>query len=260
MLLFEKLTFGDLQEKIASLREKKGEERKTLLLIDRAIKFGQGVVVGLLWDRALVYQHIVMAEDSKEMKNSKRRSKALAKMEASVLTAGKYIKENGLKEWESRYYRFLGRVYDYQGNFEKSIEVYKKAIPLAKFDPDFTQKGFPRWLEVEGFLSYALLMAGRIKAGYSLARKTYDKFDNGPEGKSLKEKDYYTWAIWKSGIAIRTLRAFLSKKYTYSKDEMLSWLSEVEKDLNPPKAVKIWGDFSLRRDEIASIKRSLKLD
>lgn len=260
MQLFEKLTFGDLQKKIASLREKKGKEKETLSLINRAINFGEGVVVNLMWDKALVYQHLAMQEDSKPegRKNLRKRGWALAKMEASVLSVGKHIKENELKEWESRYYRFLGRVYDYKRDFAKSIGAYKKALPLARLDPEFTKRGYPRWLEIEGFLSYALLMSGRIKEGYSLARKTYNKFDDSPEGRSLKEKDYYTWAIWKSGIAIRTFGAFLSGKHTFDKDEMLSWLSQNEEILNPPKNIRIWGDFSLRKDEIAALKRKLR--
>ncbi|KKU04255.1 MAG: hypothetical protein UX88_C0002G0002 [Candidatus Woesebacteria bacterium GW2011_GWC2_47_16] len=260
MLLFEKSTFGDIQKKIASLREKKGKEKETLSLINKAINFGQGLVVNLMWDRALVYQHLAMQEDSKpeRRKNLRKRGWALAKMEASVGSAGKYIKENGLKEWESRYYRFLGRVYDYKRDFAKSVTAYKKAIPLVRLDPEFIKKGYPRWLEIEGFLSYALLMSGRIKEGYSLARKTYNKFDNSPEGRSLKEKDYYTWAIWKSGVVVRTFGVFLLGKYTFDKGEILSWLSEAEKDLTPSKNIRIWGDFSLRKDEVAALKRKLQ--
>ncbi|MFZ5932696.1 MAG: tetratricopeptide repeat protein [Patescibacteria group bacterium] len=240
-LLFEKSTFGHIQGAVASLREGKGKEKETLSLIERALRFGQGVVVNLLWERILVYQHLVMQGNKK----------ALPKMEAATLAAGKYVKQNKLKEWESRSLRFLGRLYDYKGKFSESVKAYKKAIPLARLDPDFVKKGYPRWLELEGFLSSALIKSGKVNEGVNLAKKTFEKFNQSSEGKFLKKKDYYTWAIWKSGIAIRTIEATHSKRF-------LSWLAEVGKDLNPPKGVKIWGDFSLRRDEIATLKRRVQ--
>ena len=240
-LLFEKSTFGHIQEAISSLREKKGKEKETLSLIDRAIRFGQGVVVNLLWERILVYQHLVMQGNRK----------ALPKMEAATLAAGKYVKQNNLTEWESRYLRFLGRLYDYKGKFSESVKAYKKAIPLARIDPDFVKKGYPRWFELEGFLSHALVMSGKVNEGIRLAKETFEKFNKSPEGKFLKKKDYYTWAIWKSGIAIRMIEALHSKRF-------LPWLAEVESDLNPARGIKIWGDFSLRKDEIAALKRRLE--
>jgi tetratricopeptide (TPR) repeat protein len=244
------LPFEKISETIASLREKKGNEGTTLAWIDEAIRRGHGFLVNLQFERILVFQHMVMEGDKE----------ALAKMEAATLVAFKYVRQNKLKEWKSRSYRFLGRLYDYKNQFTKATFAYKKALSLAHLDPEYIEKGIPRWLELEGFLSYSLIMSGRIKGGLDLAKRTYKKYNSDKEAKNLKTKDYYTWAIWKSGIPIRTVKALVEKKYVFDRSGMLAWINEAEKVVNPPSGSKIWGDFSLRRDEITSIKRRLKLD
>ena len=87
-------------------------------------------------------------------------------------------------------------------------------------------------------------------------KKIYEKFDKTPEGNRLKKKDYVTWAIWKSGIPIRTIKALLDQKREFDKKLMLDWLNEAKKDLNP-KNKKLWSDFSYRRNEIGSAKKKL---
>lgn len=252
--------FGSISKTIAALREKKGKEKDTLLWIEEAIKFGKGFLANLYFERILVYQHLVMEEDSKPegKKNLKRRKEALARMEAATLMSQKYVADNKLKEWESRAYRFFGRLYDYKGQFSKSVNAYKKSIALVKFDPEVVEKDYPRQFELKAFLSFALIMSGKTKEGYDLAKETFEKFNESKEGKNLKSKDYYTWAVWKSGIPIRTLKALESKKIVFNKKEILSWLNEVEKDVNPSRNVKIWGDFTIRKDEIKAVKRGLR--
>ena len=86
------------------MREEKGKEKDALSWIDQAINFGKGFVVNLYFERILVFQHLVMEEDSKSegKKNIKKRNEALAKMEAATLITQKYVSENKLKSWESR--------------------------------------------------------------------------------------------------------------------------------------------------------------
>lgn len=252
---FEKIT-----ETISSLREKKNNGKDALAWIDEAIRFGKGFITNLYFERILVFQHMVMEEDSKpdDKKNLKKRGQALAKMEAATLAALEYIGQNKLKEWESRAYRFLGRLKDYRGRYQEASVAYKKAIPLSYFDPEYVEKGVPRWLELEGFLPFSLIMSGKPKEGLIRARRTLVKYVSDREAKLLKTKDYYTWAVWKSGVAIRVVGALLARNYVLDRKEVGSWIAETEKDIMPPKSIKIWGDFSARRAELAALKRKLQ--
>lgn len=238
MQLFEKKTFKDIKEKIASLREEKGKEKQTLLLVSDAVRFGHGLVVNLMWERVLSYQHMVMNGD----KN------ALSKMESETLSAFKYVKDNNLKEWQSRAYRFLGRLHDYQNKFSISVQDYKKAIEIVGLDSEPFIK-----FELEGFLSYAYIMTGKVDLGYKLAIQTFDKYNSSVLGKSLKKNDYPTWAIWKSGIPIRTLGAFLSKNINFDKKLAKKWILEIENDLQK-------GEFSYRKSELKTLKEKLQLN
>jgi tetratricopeptide (TPR) repeat protein len=249
MVQLVKSPFKEIGKNIAIMREKKGKEKGTLSWINEAFRLGQGFLVSLYFERILVYQHMLMEGDKK----------ALPKMEAATMVAMKFVKQNRLKEWDSRVYRFLGRLYDYKNQYQKSIPAYKKAISLAKFDPEYIEEGVPRWLELEGFLSYSLLMSGKTKIAIDAAKKTYQKYDANKEALALKKKDYYTWVVWKSGIPIRTINALLSKNITFDKIEMTTWLADAEEIINLPKSAKVWGDFSLRKDEITTLKRKLNL-
>jgi tetratricopeptide (TPR) repeat protein len=260
MNLLIKSPFEEVGRAIALIREKAGEETKALVWIDQAIKFGKGFMVTLYFERILVYQHLVMEEDSKpeDKKDLNRKRAALAKMAAATIVTQKYVEENNLKEWYSRVYRFLGRLYDYKGQFGKSVAAYRKALPLSKFDPEYVEKGVPRWLELEGFLSYALIMSGEVAKGVSFAKKTFKKYDSNNEALALKKKDYYTWAVWKSGIPIRTINGLLAKKLSFDRQEMQAWLSDAETVLDPPKSAKNWGDFGIRKTELEAVKRRLQ--
>lgn len=252
--------FKKISEAIEYIREKKGKEGTALAWIDEAIRFGMGFITNLYFERILVYQHIVMEEDSKpeDKRDLTRRRGALAKMEAATHVAMEYVQTNKLKEWESRAYRFLGRLENYKGEYWKSITAYKKALSLAKLDPEYVEKGVPRWLELESMITAPLILSGQIKAGIELAKRAFKKYDTNLEAKVLKRKDYFTWAVWRSGIPIRVLAALEDKKVVYDKAEMLVWLERAESLLVRPQGIRIWGDFGIRRDEIAALKRRLQ--
>jgi len=247
---------------IASLREKKGKEKEVLALIQGAIESGNSYVIQLFWEEFIVHQHLVMTERAKpeEERDEKKIRKALLNMERVVKEAQYYIKKYKLEHWKHRLYRFLGRFYDYKGLFKKAASNYKKAIPLARQDPEVKEKGYPRWIEVKGFLSYSFIMSGDTRKGMLLAKEAYGDLDSGRDGKYLKNKDYFTWAVWLSGIPIRTINALIDKSQTFDRRQMLSWLSRAEQALVIPKGVKTWGDksFQFRKDEIAALRRRIK--
>ena len=249
-------------EKIKNLREQKGREEETLSVIDKAIGCGHNFVINLFWEEATVYQHILMNELSKPQgsQDFKKKKKALLGMEAATLNAKFYVEKYDLIQWRSRLYRFLGRISDYKGDYKLSVEQYEKSLKFAKKDPDYVESGYPRWFEIEGFLSFALIMAGRSSEGVSLAKQIYKKYDQTQEGRDIRKKDYFTWAVWKTGVPVRTIGALIEKRITFNKKEVLGWLAEAERDLSFPKGKSTWGDksFRFRKDEIASIKRTLE--
>ena len=239
-----------LLEEIRILREQKGKEKQALALMNKSLKEGQDFVIELLWEEALIHQHSYMIKPSSE---------ALQNMEGSIKTAGYFIQKFGLKNYISRLERYLGRINDYKGNFEDSIKNYKKAIKYAHLDPFYLNESKPVRLELEGFLSYALLMSGEVEVGLSMARVVYQKFEE-KEGKELKARDYPTWAIWRSGIPIRIVEGLINKKEKFDRGKMLSWLDQAEKLIQKPVYSKRWGgkvDFSFRKEEFRKVRKNL---
>lgn len=250
----------EISDYIARLREKKGNEKATLVVIKKALMFGHNFVVNLLWEEALTYQHLVMNEDAKgESGDLKVRLQNLRKMEEVVKRAGYYIVRFDLEMWKSRLYRFLGRVCDYKGDYKRAVNYYRKSIKLAKFDPEYMENKIPRWLEGEAFISYSLIMLGQTGKGHTLARTVYDKFDSTAEAKNLKQQDLTTWLIWKSGIPIRTINALMDKKIVFNTKEAYEWLNDVEEMLKSVKNKKLWADLKYRMGELNSVKKRLEI-
>jgi hypothetical protein len=138
-------------------------------------------------------------------------------------------------------------------HFERSVSLFEKMN-----DPSDKVNA----LELSGFLVEALILEGKTEKGVRIATETFDKYDKS-DGQALKDRDYYTWAVWKSGCAIKTWHALLQKGISppgQDREKLLSMLNESEIILNPPSEVKIWGSFDLRKDEIASIKKGLDID
>jgi tetratricopeptide (TPR) repeat protein len=260
-LSFEK-PFKQISDTVAFLREKKGGGKEALKLIEEAISVAQDFVVSLLLEKHLVYQHEAMEELAKpEGKQDKRRKRvALVKMEAATREAEAYVRINSLTRWTSRANRCLGRVEDYKGNYKKAARHYRKAIKFVKKDPEYLREKVPRWLEYESFLAYSTMMGGDIKKGLVLAKKAFEKFDK-TIGRKLRNKDFPTWAIWKSGIPIRMIDGLIQKNERFDKDEMLGWLLEAEEIIKVPKASKKWlgkVDFGFRKDEVTALRRKLE--
>lgn len=248
---------------IAHIREKKSKGRQTLALVDKALIAAHDYVARLYLEKVLVYQHEVMEDRSKPegKQNKSRQVRYIRKMQEATNDAKAYVEKQKLKRWESRIYRFLGRVSDYKREYSKAISHYRRAIATAKKDPEFVQERIPRWLEYEAFLAYSTLMSGKKDTGLAMSRKVYKRFDTTAEGKFLKRHDYPTWAIWKTGIPVRIGFWFIEKGNGLSKKELLDWLAEAKGALKVPAGSKRWVgkvDFQFRLDEIASIKRRIE--
>lgn len=242
LLITKSTSPEEITKQISVLREQKGKEKEVLKVINEALMFGHEFIANLFFEEALTNQHLYMNDNSNK--------KALVDMQKAVLKVGFYINKYNLTKWRSRYFRFLGRIEDYNKNFKKSSFYYKKAIKYVNLDPEPF-----RVFELEGFLAFAILMSGDIKKGYKYSLDVYSKFTKTKTGKELKKKDYFTWEVWRSGIAIRTIGALLESKILINLDEIKRWISEVEIELN----VKGY-DFSYRRSELSELKEKLKLN
>ena len=257
-----KVPIKQIENTITSLREKKGEEKKTLNLIDKALDAAHDFVVELMLEKHIVYQHEVMKEKAnvRGKRNRIRVKKYTDLMEKVANEAMDYAEKNNLDRWVSRVQARLGRASDYKGEYRKSTVYYKRAIETSGKDPEQKYEGIPRWLEYEGFLAYSILMSGRVKKGLSLAREAYEKYDLSV-GKRLKKVDYPTWAIWKSGVPVRMVQGLIESRADFNNKEILNWLAEVVKILEIPKESNRWlgkVDFQFRKDEIAAIRRKLR--
>lgn len=221
LLITKTTSFEEIRQIIGNLREQKGKERETLKLIDESLSFGHDFVANLYFEKALVYQHL----------------KSISEMEEAVLKAKFYIDKYKLISLKTRFFTFLGKVEDLKGRYDKAAINYKKA-----------GKSF----EVLGHLSYSMIMSGQSKKGYKLAKDIYQKFFESKEGKELKKKNYNTWAVWMSGITIRTVNAILDKKLNFDLKEVEKWISDTEKYLN------IKDKFSYRKQEVKELWTRLK--
>lgn len=242
LLITKETSPQEVTKYISILREQKGKEKEVLKIINEALSFGHEFVANLFFEEALTNQHLYMNDSSNK--------KALVDMQKSVLKAGLYINKYNLTKWQSRYFRFLGRIEDYKKNFKKSSFYYKKSIKFVNSDPEPF-----RVFELEGFLAFAILMSGDIKKGYKYSKDVYSKYTKTKIGIDLKKKDYFTWEVWRSGVVIRTINALIDKKVTLNLSEITKWIKEVEAELG----VKGY-DFSYRRLELSDLKEKLKLN
>jgi tetratricopeptide (TPR) repeat protein len=248
---------------IAFLRESKGGEEQAIEIVNKALDTAHDYVVTLHLEKALIFQHEVMEERNKPIskQDKKKTAKYIKKMVESTEEAEVYVKRYGLKRWQSRIYRFLGRAADYDKDYPKAIKYYKKAIKFAKDDSEYILEKIPRWLEYEAFLAYSILMSGEIEKGLKMSKEVYKKFIDTKEGKFLKKKDFPTWAIWITGIPIRVGFWFIENGEGISKEDLLKWLKSTEGYLKIPTGSERWigkVDFQFRKNEIVAIKKKLE--
>jgi len=215
------------------------------------------LVIQLYQEEFLCGQHMVMEERAKRFKaNPIRAIKGMGIMNKTAKNMEKFMNENEEKinpVVKNRVFRFLGRHADYKGNYKKSENYYRKG--LSYFDSSTkVEERFNR-LEFMGFLSYSLIKQSKEK-GIGLAKQTLRDFDQSLEGKWLKENDYYTWAVWKSGIEIRTAKYIKKTKNIKYKQLAKDFLADAGNILQMPDGNK--EIFRLRLDELNIVKNQIK--
>ena len=240
-------------EEIAKIREEKGKENEALKLISETIEetTNKEILAKLYWESSLVHQHLVMSERSSDIPNEKIIQEETLEMEKAALEAHKIIEENNIKDLKATSHRFLGRVNTYKGNHIKAQKEYEKSIELIK-----KQENKEQILELNAFLAPTLLMNGKIQEGIDLALKTFDDFETTDMGRGLKERDYYVWAVWRSGIPSRMIFAMQEAGVEMEKEKWESLLNTCENFLNNPKG-ETWGNFQFRLDEVRKSKEIL---
>jgi len=245
---------------IASLREKKGEEQETLEeinnLLPRAEQEGEWKMVATLhWEAHLVWQHTVMTELSKteDKRDQEAMKKGTEKMMEFAEKARNVIEKHDIDDMAGGTYRFLGRAATYAGDHAKAKEHYEKAISK------YSGKNLRSTLEVNGFIAEALIKMGSIQDGLKLAREAYDGFYNSELGNEIKEKDFFTWTVWMSGIPSRVCNALIEGGHEFDKEKMRGWLEETKEQLENPSGEVTWGDhnFQFRIDELNSALEKL---
>jgi tetratricopeptide (TPR) repeat protein len=180
-------------------------------------------------------------------------------MRKSALKAEKYINEHNVEEKRPRSGRFLGEVEMLSRRYGKAVRYFRKSVELFSNMEDWNQR--INALELSGFLAEALILNGKAQKGIDLAKRTFKAYDKG-DGERLKENDYYTWAVWKSGCIIKVWHALLVKRPPLTREitqELIQMLDEADKILIIPEGEETWGDrnFEMRKDEIEAIGKIL---
>ncbi len=248
-----------LLTQIGTEREKKGTSETIIPQIHKirveAERLGEkSMVLQLYQEEFLSAQHMVMEEKAKRFKaNPLRVAKALFILERTSKTMEDYSETNSENldpVVKARVFRFLGRHADHKSQYKKSEEYYKKG--LEYFDQSTKiEERFNR-LEFLGFISNSLIKQGKTERGLALAQQTLRDFDDSNEGKWLKENDYYTWAVWKSGIEIRTSEHIANTNDLEHTDLVNNFLRDAENILTIPDGNS--EIFRLRLDELDIVK------
>lgn len=89
----------------------------------------------------------------------------------------------------------------------------------------------------------------------NLIEHTLDEFETSTIGQWLREGDYYTWAVWKSGIEIRTADHIAHKRLASYYPQASKYLALAQEDLvMPPEETR---KPELRLDELSDTKAKL---
>jgi hypothetical protein len=249
-------------------REKKWTSERLIPRIRRvreqAEKLGEkNSVMQLFWEEFLSAQHTVMEEKNKGLlasplkfkANPLRAANGVRIMRSTVKSMEKYLAENN-KDLDpaikARTSRFQGRYADHMRKYRKAEDYYMNGY--AYFNSLQTPEERFNRLEFLGFISFSRLRQGEKYEGIQLTQWTLTKLDQSEDGKWLKENNYQTWAVWKSGIEIRTAEYILKRKLGEYNNLAENFLNNAKSILKMPN-----GDreiFRLRLDELESVKKT----
>ncbi len=263
---------GELRQRVAQWRENIPTQLVALCaarIIGR--KAGEAGMydhaVGLAWEEFLVGKHILGAGRDYERLPfaTKARRLGLSLMRRGVAGAARIIEEHGedpgVKVVARRQGRFAGDLLYAEGNYTEAAEMFGKTAELYAAENDPLER--VNALEIRGMQAGALVMSGQVAEGARLADFTFGGYDGG-DGSELKERGYYTWAVWKSGCAIKLWHAILESGGLKELDELQrqkvvgmlvnSYLIlRVEDE-------KVWGEMvpEIRRREVGVIWERLR--
>lgn len=183
------------------------------------------IAIQLYQEEFLSAQHMVMEEKSKGLKNSDkvRAIQGLIIMKTSISGMQKYQEEHQFEInpiIKARNFRFMGRFADYQHQYQKSEKLYYQG--LEYFDSQTEPENRYHRLELLGFISFSLLKQGKKSEGLKLMDQVLKDYDESPEGQWLKENDFYTWAVWKSGVEIRNSEYLIKHNTTSRAKELMN--------------------------------------
>lgn len=254
----EKAQIRDRLKSLSGLRGEKGRDEEALKMANEILKEGgmEPKLEAQVWlEKSLIWQHIFTNEKNKREGGDKEKiEEAKKEMEKAIQTAEKIMEEGKVDRGDAdlRIDMFLGEVAMEKGDYQKAREAYEKAIEVVSNPINR--------LEFKARLCEPLIMLGETEEGIRLAQATDEEFDTGV-GEELKEKDYTTWAIWKSGIWIRVARSLEKKgKIGEYKELVSSRISEAEEYLDESKILRNkWAKnpFNIRLDEIELVKKYL---
>ncbi|MEX2007679.1 MAG: hypothetical protein WD992_02810 [Candidatus Levyibacteriota bacterium] len=234
------------------IREQKGKEQEALDLIratreDALALSLHSHVVDLYWEECLIANHMIMNGNNADGR---------AVYKAAAEAADAYIEEHNVENRRPRSHRFLGEAFMLEGNYKEAALHFMEGLNLFEDSSDPIE--WENTLELRGMLSEALIRSGEKEDGLGEGFHAFTDFDE--YGKELKSRDYYTWAIWKSGVVIRMWNAILDGNAELSEEQkakLLLNLDEAEEIISVPRSSDMLGDFSYRKDEVSRIRKRL---
>jgi len=248
-----------IREEIAKRREEYGEEsvvNDIRLYRERMIKAElHEDAVDFFWEEFLCGKHLVMDERNEDREGSGRYNQGLEMMRKMAKEAHQYIVEHNVESKLTRSHRFVGEISQFDGDFDSAVRHFSQAISRFDEEKDYGQR--INGLELRGFLAEALVRAGAINEAIDLAVNTFELYDKG-DGEVLREKDYDTWAIWKSGVPIKAWQGVFDGKISLSNEQREILESMLDQAKSVLMIEETWADFQHRKNEIVAIRGKLE--
>jgi len=239
---------------VAGLREERGKEKEALEMADSLLKEiekenGGAKLEAQVWlEKSLIWQHLL---ESRMSEGNQGVDEARNEMMMAIKQAEMVMEDGGVDRGDEtlRIDVFLGKAAMEVDDYEGAKQAYERAIEVVNDET--------KTLEFKAHLCEPVILLGEVKEGVRLAQQTDGEFDEGV-GEELKNGDYITWAIWKSGLWIRVAKALKKVgKLAEYEELVMGKLTEAEEYLNEDKIeTKKWTEkpFEIRLDQIKEIR------